>query len=61
MTAETAQDTLVGSDEDVERVARAMSPDVFSLPRINLYRAEYTLALDRARVAIAAMNGACRK
>ena len=40
----------------VEEVARAIEPETFELPRINLYREAYDRAHERARRAIAAMR-----
>lgn len=46
----------VSADARLERVARAISPDVFLKPRINLYRDDYERAYAKARAAIAAMS-----
>ncbi len=40
----------------VQEVARAIEPETFELPSINLYRQDYDRAYARARRAIAAMR-----
>lgn len=40
----------------IERVARALFPAVFELPRVRLYQADYDEAYRLARVAIEAMR-----
>jgi hypothetical protein len=56
----TAPGSPIEPAEEVERVARAIQPDVFSLPRIKLYREEYDRAFRLARAAIAAIKGASK-
>jgi hypothetical protein len=50
------QIAVIGPDA-VERVARAIAPEVFACPRINLNKAAYDLAYQRATAAIAALTG----
>jgi hypothetical protein len=46
----------VATEEDVTRVAKAIEPDVFMRPRINLWAQEYEQALEKARAALRAMG-----
>lgn len=53
----TIDDPISASpDARLERVARAIFPEVFRKPRINLYRDDYERAYGKARAAIAAMS-----
>ena len=40
----------------VEAVARAIDPEVFTLPKLNLYRPRYDDAFAKARAALAALR-----
>jgi hypothetical protein len=42
--------------EILERVARAIEPSTFELPRLELYKADYDRAFMRARAAIEAIR-----
>ena len=57
--AETAWNTRHHPEPDVdvvEAVARAISPEVFACPRINLNKPVYDRAYDRARAAISVLS-----
>lgn len=45
-------------DTMIERVARAIDPETFNLPRINLYRSDYERAYAKARAALQAIDPA---
>lgn len=42
--------------EMIERVARAIDPELFNFPKIELYRSNYEKVYAQARAAIEAMN-----
>jgi hypothetical protein len=53
----TIDDPIPGTvDSRIERVARAIAPEVFRKPRINLYRDDYERAYAKAQAAIAAIE-----